>query len=583
MKYLLPTLLTIILTLNNMLIVKAQDKSRLYVSPAGHDANYGTYKSPLRTIDEAIKRSNSSKAHEREIILLNGRYELEHTIVINEEKGKGQLSLKAEKPGHVFLSGGKQVSRKAIRRVQNPSIVRRLQTTVQKSIYEIDFQKLQIPFSGMHATGFGRPSIPSWTEIFEDNTPGHIAQWPNDTTLLIGKIHETGVSSKDGEEAPYPIFEYDGNHPALWTGIKDNFWIGGYFAHGYADDIIRAERVDTISHTIHTAQHTVYGFMTGAPWRRWFALNLLEELDVPGEYVLDEKSKKLYYYPQQEKIGNIHVSILNTPILAVENCTDVTVEGIIFEYGRSMAIYMENTENVLVRNCVVRNMGNVGICIGQGTYNTEKKKIRPHAAEAGGMATSRLIGDLQGKVYEDVLFDRKAGKNNGIVDCRIYQVGAGGISLGGGNRARLEPAGNYVKNCRIHDFNRIEKSYRAGIWIDGVGCRVTKCDLYNAPSMAILFHGNNHLIEKCNITHVCNEVDDQGAIYYGRDPSERGNVIRYCFFHELSPKHRVTATYHDDGSCGTQVYGSIYYKAGSLPVLIGGGQDKTIRTVTTSS
>lgn len=32
MKYLLPTLLTIILTLNNMLIVKAQDKSTLYVS-----------------------------------------------------------------------------------------------------------------------------------------------------------------------------------------------------------------------------------------------------------------------------------------------------------------------------------------------------------------------------------------------------------------------------------------------------------------------------------------------------------------------------------------------------------------------
>ena len=28
---------------------------------------------------------------------------------------------------------------------------------------------------------------------------------------------------------------------------------------------------------IHTGQHTVYGFMTGAPWRQWFALNLLEE------------------------------------------------------------------------------------------------------------------------------------------------------------------------------------------------------------------------------------------------------------------------------------------------------------------
>ena len=50
-------------------------------------------------------------------------------------------------------------------------------------------------------------------------------------------------------------------------------------------------------------------------------------------------------------------------------------------------------------------------------------------------------------------------------------------------------------------------------------------------------------------------------------------MIRYNYFHELSPRHRVTATYHDDGACGSEVYGNIYFKAGSLPVLIGGGMD----------
>ena len=152
------------------------------------------------------------------------------------------------------------------------------------------------------------------------------------------------------------------------------------------------------------------------------------------------------------------------------------------------------------------------------------------------------------------------------------------MSLGGGDRASLEAAGNYVDSCRIHDYNRIEKSYRPGVWIDGVGNRVSHCSIYNAPSMAILFHGNNHIIENCDITHVCSEVDDQGAIYYGRDASEQGNVIRYCYFHELSPRHRVTATYHDDGACGAEVYGNIYYRAGSLPALIGGGHNNVYRT-----
>ena len=191
----------------------------------------------------------------------------------------------------------------------------------------------------------------------------------------------------------------------------------------------------------------------------------------------------------------------------------------------------------------------------------------------GGEPASRVVGDLMGTIYQNILFDREGGTENGVVDCHIYNVGAGGISLGGGDRASLTPAGNYVENCRIHHYNRIEKSYRPGIWIDGVGNHVSKCDIYDAPSMAILFHGNNHVIELCNITNVCSEVDDQGAVYYGRDPSEQGNIIRYCYFHELSPRHRVTATYHDDGACGATVYGNIYYKAGSLPVLIGGGHD----------
>ena len=36
--------------------------------------------------------------------------------------------------------------------------------------------------------------------------------------------------------------------------------------------------------------------MTGADWRRWYALNLLEELDRPGEYVIDKENDKMYVY-----------------------------------------------------------------------------------------------------------------------------------------------------------------------------------------------------------------------------------------------------------------------------------------------
>ena len=201
--------------------------------------------------------------------------------------------------------------------------------------------------------------------------------------------------------------------------------------------------------------------MTGAPWRQWFALNLLEELDGPGEYVIDAGRGKMYVYPLAGKMENWSVSLLEGSLLAIEHCKDVKVQGITFEYGRHIGVYMENTHRALIKNCIIRNMGGVGVSIGKGTLKAGNQ--RGH--ESGGNPASRVVGDLMGTVYQNILFNREGGTENGVVDCHIYNVGAGGISLGGGDRASLTSAGNYVENCRIHDYNRIEKSYRPGIWM----------------------------------------------------------------------------------------------------------------------
>lgn len=536
----------------------------LYVSPKGDDRNIGTMSYPLRTVEAALGKVKGIDADQKvEVVLRSGIYEIDTTLEISRDN----ISIHSYQDETVIISGGKRISRKCLRPIKEKFVLNRLQPQVRSLVREIDFKKCQMDLADLHATGFGRPGRAAWTEIFADGQPLRISRWPNDSTVMIGKVQESGVGD-EGKEVPYPVFGYNEERPSKWKTVE-NMWISGYFAHGYADDMIRVESIDTIHKMIHTAQHTLYGFMTGAPWRQWFALNLLEELDMPGEFVIDAKKEKIYVYLPDEKVKSLSISFLEGPLLAIENCKNVTVQGITFEYGRHIGIYMENTHHALIKNCIVRNMGGVGISIGKGTLLSGN--VQGH--KQGGVPASRVVGDLMGKLYQDILLNREGGTANGVEDCHIYNVGAGGISLGGGDRATLTPAGNYVKNCKIHDYNRIEKSYRPGIWIDGVGNRVSKCDIYDAPGMAILFHGNNHVIELCRITNVCSEVDDQGAIYYGRDPSEQGNIIRYCYFHELSPRHRVTATYHDDGACGTTVYGNIYYKAGSLPVLIGGGHD----------
>lgn len=499
-----------------------------------------------------------------------GAYHTDQTIAITTGKWNS-LTIKSKPGKSVSISGDKVVPLHYVKKVTNPAIISRLQETVRGKVMEVDCKKMGIELDNIHASGFGRKSLPAWSELIVDETPLQLSRWPNDSMALIGKVLIPGVS-EDKKQGKLPVFSFNEERPMQWKNTE-NMWIGGYFCWGYADDMVPVQSINPKDSTIHVGMYTTYQFNTGTDFRRWFAVNLIEEIDREGEFVIHPEEKKFYFLPSEKGFSKVRLTVLNDPIIAIEQCQNVTIEGITFENSKGIGIYMDNTENVLINKCTIRNVGNVGVCIGKGTDSPEKADPHPHAMEAGGTLCGRIIGDLMGKIYENTILDRQAGKNNGVKDCYIYNTGAGGVSLGGGNRSTLTPSNNYVENCKISRYNRIEKSYRAGVWMDGVGNRITKCDIFDAPSMAILFHGNNHVIEYCKITQVCQEVDDQGAIYYGRDPSERGNIIRYNYFHELSPRHRVTATYHDDGACGSQVYGNIYFKAGSLPVLIGGGMD----------
>ena len=92
------------------------------------------------------------------------------------------------------------------------------------------------------------------------------------------------------------------------------------------------------------------------------------------------------------------------------------------------------------------------------------------------------------------------------------------------------------------------------------------------------FLGNDHVIEMNEIHHVCKETGDVGALYTGRDWTQRGNTIRHNFIHDLAGPGTVGAigVYLDDCYSGTHVYGNVIHKA-TYAILIGGGRDNTVR------
>ena len=545
-------------------LLPAQD---IFVAPSGNDNGKGTKDEPFASIEKAVQFISKSKNTEddktRTIYLREGKYFISNTIEIKENLSNIIISnFQKEK---VLLVGGLSLSTSSIEKVKLSAT----NYLPQREVYKIDLKKNGITNYGkIRNVGFARPLGASWGELFINGKALHLSRWPNNDMILLGKVLDSGSIPRNGDYSKRgAIFEYNAERISSWKNT-DKVWVSGYFHHGYADDAVRVAKIDTLNKTITTAQATLYGFNSGAAFRRWYAFNVLEELDESGEFFIDDVEGVLYFMSDEENIKSINFSTLEDPFFNIEDVQNVKIEGINFEYSRGLGIAMSNTKNVTINNCYFSNLGSLGITIGKGI-----EPFKDYLHEGTGVIKSGIVGSLQQHLYANITLNREGGNNNKITNCHFYQLGAGGVSLGGGNRKTLELGNNIIENCVFHDINRIEKSYRPAIHLTGVGNKILHCEIYNTPSMAILMHGNNHLVEYNYIHDVVLDADDQGAFYYGRDPSERGTIIRYNYFENIPDSFDTSAIYLDDGACGLIVESNVFFNAGKWNVLLGGGSD----------
>ena len=533
----------------------------VHVSTMGCDSNAGTLQLPVRSLEKA--RDLARERHAGVIQLSPGTYPLNST-----------LSLDARDSGVVWtgegarISGGMVVPPSAVKGVDDPVLLERLLPGVRGNIREIDLRSLGITDYGeVGPHGFGHPYLPAPVELFIDDRPMSLSQWPKPSApgIPIGKVLDSGSIAKNRKEPPRgAVFGLMTNRPERWSNA-DDVWITGLFNVGYADDMVKVASFDLTNRTIATVQPHCYGFFSGKPWNTWKALNLLEEISLPGEYMVDRKLGKVFFVPPEGKniaSCRVEVSVLKDPLVSIIGATNVTFAGIDVTCSRGMGIYIEGGSGNTVRNATLRNLGSTAVCVG-------KVEPWPKNAAAKSLPQSFMVNPKT---------NREGGMNNGVERCVIEDVGAGGVLLGGGDRTTLQPARNFVRNCEIHDFNRWDRTYRGAVNIDGVGNIIHHCVMHESPGVVILLHGNDHLIEYNEIHHGIMVGDDMGAFYMGRDPTERGNILRYNYWHDCGPDHHTYGLYFDDcGGDGSIVFGNVFRNVGfSGTIFVNGGCDFTI-------
>ena len=552
-----------------LLVINQAKGQQFYVSPSGHDTYTGAANAPVASLSKAqllIKKFKATNPNYEGDIVVHigaGNYELQQGFVLDEAvTGSKQTPIiwRGANKEDVIISGGKKIKSSAFKKVSDPAILLRVGKTAAAALYQVSLKELGILNFGKHQSyGHGQPVVPAPLELFFNNEPLTLAHYPNSGSIKIGKVIDKGSVPRIGDTSNRSgLFEYTDTRHAKWAGQKD-IWLQGTFNYGFADDNINIETIDTLKKQIKLATPHLYGLGNGKDFQAYTAYNILEELDSPGEWWLNIHTGILYVWPPSTlETASIGISVLETPIVSIINQTYTTLEGLTIEAGRGMGIYVEGGHHNTIVGCTIRNVGTSGIFMGQGA---EANKGPMSIDNFEGHPVSGIIGSLQNYLYKNTSWNRNAGYDQQILSCDVYNTGSGGIYLSGGDKRSLTKANNIVENCKVHDFNRRNKFIWSGISVDGCGNKIRHCEIYNSDWQGIFVHGNEHVFEYNNIHHVTLNSDDTSPWYIGRDPSDRGSVVRYNYFHHIGNPNRMNmGIYCDDSSADVFIFGNVFYK-----------------------
>jgi hypothetical protein len=327
-------------------------------------------------------------------------------------------------------------------------------------------------------------------------------------------------------------------HPAdgeVWVFPRYNWW----------NNIVRIAGIDPATRTVTLKSNCSYPIRPGD---RYFVQGMREDLDAPGEWWLDATNSVLRFLPPEPLRGRpVHVPVMRTLVDLAPGASSIRFEGLTFECCEGTAISMRATTNCVVAAGTIRTVGD---------YNGSGVSV------AGGLS-------------------------NGVFGCDIHHTGSHGVSVSGGDRVTLTPAANFAENCYIHHIGNYH-GQGVGVMLTGVGNRAAHNLIHDGPRMAIMFSGNNLVIEYNHIRHMNLETSDTGGTYTGgRDwISSRGSVLRHNYIHDIlgygwengrwvSPYY-AWGIYQDDNAGGVDIVGNVVARCPRAAIHLHNGRDTVI-------
>ena len=556
------------------------EAAEYYVSPAGTAAAAGTANDPFGSLEparDAIRLARSAGTLQPDeavtVHVAPGDYFFTQGFELRKEDSgtkDAPVIYRSEKPFEAKLIGGVTLPASVWKRVEAPAIFGRLDHSVRRQIRVADLNELDIPAMKEWGDQFrGRPDAPP--ELIFNEQPMTVARYPNEgwlefkTALDSGNPHDEQaeertqtIAQQAGVTFIHPdvdttkkhggAFLYDEEGLSTRTAerfdrwnVADGVWLFGYWTHDWAEQVLKVAHIDT-QQKILLLQGIHHYEIGGTSWsdfkeRRYFVMNVLEELDAPGEWYLDRQANRLYFYPPSRiENATVVLSILEQPLITLRDAENIQLQGFSLgpTFGQGVAI-QDGTNNVIL-GCRIKNTGQGGVSLHGGTVNR-------------------------------------------VQSCDLENIGSTGIVISGGDRRTLTPAGNMAVNNHVKNFGRWARTYNGAISVHGVGNIVRNNKMHEGPHLAVAYGGNENRIERNEIFNVLSETSDAGALYTGRDWTTQGNIIAENFIHNIgvADVNHTMGVYIDDCDSGDTIERNIFYRA-KRAVFIGGGRDNIARS-----
>jgi hypothetical protein len=516
-----------------------------YVSPNGSDNNPGTDAKPFATLTKARAAVHQLRPTRQAggvtVWVHGGLYVLSETFALDSEDSgtaDSPVVYRAVEGETPRIFGGVRVAGGEFGPVSDPAIVANLAPEARGHVVQA---KLSAAAGTRAYPDFFRGNGGLFRLLMDDRVMP-LSRWPNSGYTTMESVIESGITPVAGGTFVYR--EEVASHAERWKNAIANgrLWLTGFWRVPFEVSSIRVARMDSAHRTMTFAAPNpngigskyvdmVNGTRHGSGKEQYYASNLVEEIDRPGEWSYDFKTQTIFFWPPSAGVLEGHellLANLNDPVISVEGAKYVTLQGLTVEGSIHEGIRIKDGGHDTVAGCVIRNTGGGGVDV------------------EGGIANRVQSNDL-------------------------LHLGSYGIRLVAGDRKRLIAGDATADNNHIFYIGEQER-ITEGVYLGGVGNKATHNLIHDAPYNGINYAGNDQYMALNEIHHIGLDAGDLGIFYTNGDWAAQGNRIEHNFGHD-SPN--ANGSYIDDGASGRSTVGNVFYKLAS-GIFMGGGHNNLV-------